>query len=391
MIKSKAWSIAISCLLLLSMIGIGIYGIQIIINVVPLGVFLGVLNSYKEGSLFERLRDPFLLFLGLVGIGVYQTHMGYMYLPGWRFVLFLVVPLFFYVLGFFLAKLNFVRNNGRYVFPAVFLLFMFTCLGVVNPYSFWLALSYVLSVFVLSLALFKYRYSAREVVAINSPYFLIPTIGYVFSSGPNLQVVLVQFIGTVIALFLAKYVAGRFTAERKFYPAGFLAALILMAGTYLTHVNSFYYIEYSKEVGTLDLDTPLVYQGDTIAIDDFKGKTLVLDFWHTRCRYCFDEFPKFEKLSRKYSDRDDIKFFSVNVPLRIDEEGEAKERIESLGYSFEHLFMVSKTDHTLFGVQSFPTVVYIDAEQNTMISGSLETSPLVANNSISVISRLLDQ
>ncbi len=391
MIKNKAWNIAISCLLLLSMVGIAIYGRQILVNVIPLGVFLGVLNSYKEGSLFERFRDPFLFLLGLVVIGIYQMHFGHVYLTGWRFVLFLVVPLLFYVIGYFLARLNFIKKNGRYVFPAVFLLFMFTSLGSVNLFSFWIALSYVLSAFILSLALFKYRYSVWEVVAINSPYFLIAAIDYLITFGPSVQLVLVQFFGTVIALILARFITARFTAESKFYPVGFLAALLLMAGTYLTHINSFYYFEYSEEIGALDLDTPIVYQGDTITIDHFKGKTLVLDFWHTRCRYCFEEFPKFEKLSQKYSDRDDIKFFSVNVPLRVDEEGEAKERIESFGYSFEHLFMVSKTDHTLFAVQTFPTLVYIDAEQNTMISGHLELSPLVANNSLSVISRLLDQ
>ena len=42
--------------------------------------------------------------------------------------------------------------------------------------------------------------------------------------------------------------------------------------------------------------------GDTVSLADYKGKTLVLNFWATWCQPCIMEIPTFEKFSKEHPD-----------------------------------------------------------------------------------------
>src|SRR5699024_3490584 len=53
--------------------------------------------------------------------------------------------------------------------------------------------------------------------------------------------------------------------------------------------------------------------GNEVQIADFKGKTLILDFWATWCGPCRASFPGMEKAVNYYSDNPDVRFFFVNT------------------------------------------------------------------------------
>ena len=53
--------------------------------------------------------------------------------------------------------------------------------------------------------------------------------------------------------------------------------------------------------------------GNTVSLNDFKGKYVVVDMWAMWCAPCLQEKPYFEKLQEKYSDRKDIVFIGVSV------------------------------------------------------------------------------
>ena len=51
--------------------------------------------------------------------------------------------------------------------------------------------------------------------------------------------------------------------------------------------------------------------GPTVALDGFRGKTVVLNWWHTECGPCVVEIPGLNGLVERYGDRDDVVFFAV--------------------------------------------------------------------------------
>ena len=58
--------------------------------------------------------------------------------------------------------------------------------------------------------------------------------------------------------------------------------------------------------------------GETISLQDLRGKVVFLNFWASWCQPCVEEMPSMERLSRKYANRD-----LVMVAVSQDESFEA--------------------------------------------------------------------
>lgn len=70
---------------------------------------------------------------------------------------------------------------------------------------------------------------------------------------------------------------------------------------------------------------------DTIALEDYQGKVVYVDFWASWCGPCRRSFPKLEALHQKYQDQG----FEV-VAINLDEEADA-------GHEFLERYPVSFT------------------------------------------------
>jgi len=79
----------------------------------------------------------------------------------------------------------------------------------------------------------------------------------------------------------------------KFYRA-LVAIFLMLPGTVL-------WAEY-QEGDVLDFSLPTL-QGESVALSDFRGEWVVLNYWATWCAPCRKEIPE---LSALHSDRDDI-------------------------------------------------------------------------------------
>jgi Redoxin len=55
-------------------------------------------------------------------------------------------------------------------------------------------------------------------------------------------------------------------------------------------------------------------QGKPIKLSDLKGKTVLLDFWATRCGPCRADGPSLDKLYEKYGDKNLAKGFALEIP-----------------------------------------------------------------------------
>ena len=98
--------------------------------------------------------------------------------------------------------------------------------------------------------------------------------------------------------------------------------------------------------------------GATVSLDDFKGKTVLLNFWATWCAPCVAEMPALERLYQIYRERG----FTV-----IAVSGDAKENasqvgefIRKHGLTFPVLLDPEFVSVKKYGVTGFPESFFLD-------------------------------
>lgn len=100
-------------------------------------------------------------------------------------------------------------------------------------------------------------------------------------------------------------------------------------------------------------------KGDVIALDDYKGKVLFLNFWASWCGPCVHEMPSIERLNKHYQDDDEVEILLVNL-------GEDRETVEAFlvggGYTLETLLDKDNMVGTSYGVRSIPTTLFFNKE-----------------------------
>ena len=68
---------------------------------------------------------------------------------------------------------------------------------------------------------------------------------------------------------------------------------------------------HSVQTGAVAPDFSLVdLNGETVTLEQFKGKVVFLDFWAPWCVPCRDELPELDKLYKKYK-QDGFEFIGI--------------------------------------------------------------------------------
>lgn len=123
---------------------------------------------------------------------------------------------------------------------------------------------------------------------------------------------------------------------------------------------------------------PVVFQapsGQNIALTDFKGKYLILDFWNSTCGICFQEFPKVETLYNQIKGRKDAELYSVfcRIAQRDETPQTGADIITEKGYTFPTISLDNRIPGlNAIGITCFPTVVIFNPDGKMIFRGRVD-------------------
>lgn len=117
-------------------------------------------------------------------------------------------------------------------------------------------------------------------------------------------------------------------------------------------------IEIGSPVSDFELSD---LNGNRVKLSDFKGKTVVINFWATWCPPCKKEMPDFDLLDKELKKKNDAVLLAVNM---TDGKRDTKSKVESFvkenGYGMRVLLDTEGKAATLYNIKWLPTTVVVD-------------------------------
>ncbi len=113
--------------------------------------------------------------------------------------------------------------------------------------------------------------------------------------------------------------------------------------------------------------TVLDWEGNSVKLSEFEGKSVVLNFWASWCGPCKSEMPDFQAAYEEYGE--EIHFLMVNCTGGRETVDSAKEFIEESGYTFPVYFDTTYEAASTYGASSIPMTFFIDANGDLVTYG----------------------
>ena len=100
------------------------------------------------------------------------------------------------------------------------------------------------------------------------------------------------------------------------------------------------------------------FTGQKVSLSDFRGKTLLVNFWASWCHPCREEAPALEKAYMSLSHKQ-VEFIGINV---LDDRKSAEEYIKSFGGTFVNIYDPENSIHLDYGVAGVPETFFVNPE-----------------------------
>ena len=98
--------------------------------------------------------------------------------------------------------------------------------------------------------------------------------------------------------------------------------------------------------------------GRTVALSDYVGRAVIVNFWATWCKWCTREMPHLQRAYEEHRD-DGLVVLAVNVGEQADE---AVAYMKEYGYSFDVVLDEDKSVTRAHGIRSIPVSLWVDKE-----------------------------
>ena len=127
---------------------------------------------------------------------------------------------------------------------------------------------------------------------------------------------------------------------------------------------------------------PVVGSNETVSLQQYQGKVVLLDFWATWCPPCRKQMPAVQSLADDQALADDLKILSVNADEGANRISKVKGYLDKNGYTFTTVLDDGRAMGA-YGVAHLPTLVVITPEgevyhQESGVHGEKELRELVA-------------
>jgi peroxiredoxin len=98
--------------------------------------------------------------------------------------------------------------------------------------------------------------------------------------------------------------------------------------------------------------------GRVHSLTDYKGKTVIVNFWGTFCPPCREEMPALQKQSAEWAGKGVV---VLGVNLQMDSDVAVKSFLSELNVTFTIVRDTSDEVRKTYGVTNFPTTFFVDA------------------------------
>jgi len=115
--------------------------------------------------------------------------------------------------------------------------------------------------------------------------------------------------------------------------------------------------------------------GNAVALSDYEGKIVILNFWAVWCRYCVEEMPDFNTLDKELKESEDAVILAVNVQ---EPQKTVQDFIAENNLGLKVLMDEDGTVASMYGVSGYPTTFLInpDGSLYTYIPGKTDLETL---------------
>ncbi|PIR85379.1 hypothetical protein COU15_00950 [Candidatus Kaiserbacteria bacterium CG10_big_fil_rev_8_21_14_0_10_45_20] len=100
------------------------------------------------------------------------------------------------------------------------------------------------------------------------------------------------------------------------------------------------------------------YQGNSVSLEVFRGKPLIINSWAVWCPFCRAELPDFARLQKEFGDT--IVVIAIDRQESLDK---VKEYTDELGISDDMLFLLDSSDafYKSIGGFSMPETIFMNS------------------------------
>lgn len=157
-----------------------------------------------------------------------------------------------------------------------------------------------------------------------------------------------------------------------------IACAFMYTKGYDLWINKLNFGTFTEQIIAEKITTEITFTdstNSTININHLKGKIVLLDFWNSRCGFCYKKFPVVQDAYNKYKHNPNINFYSVNFFLKdIDKDGDAFQIIKERGHSFPVLICKDKATLKALNITCYPTVLVINPLGELVFRGDIEAA-----------------